>query len=253
MSDQCEHHCSGAHELVVSDITAQYGDTVALENINFTTYCGSRLALLGPNGAGKSTLIHVLTGLIKASKGTITWRGETLLKSNSEIAFLPQIDQHQKHFPISVREVVEMGRFPHVGNFRRFKQSDHDHVENAISTMQLNSIVDRQIDELSGGQKQRAFIARALAQESHVILLDEPFNGLDIESRCQLASTLETLSQNGHLIIASHHNIANVSELFDEALVVNKTQIAFGSVDSVLSDHNVQHLLHACHPAGVMV
>jgi len=243
----CADH-AGAHRLEVKNLKGVYGEKVALEGCEFDTVCGLRLALLGPNGAGKSTLIRILAGLMKASDGDVLWKGEALNEATREIAYLPQIDQHQRHFPLSVREVVEMGRFPYVGHFGKWTSTDSEAVEKAISTMQLDKIADRQIDELSGGQQQRSFIARALAQHAHVILLDEPFNGLDVESRCHLAETLEDLAKGGHLIIASHHNLENVTEIFDQALVLNREQIAFGEVNEVMGKEEVKHLMHSCHP-----
>lgn len=241
-------HPHGRHRLEVRGLAASYGDKLALEKTNFETTCGQRLALLGPNGAGKSTLIRILAGLMKPSAGSIKWRGEELRESTREIAYLPQLDQHQRHFPLSVREVVELGRFPYLGHFKKFRAEDETAVESAIAAMQLGPIEKRQIDQLSGGQQQRAFIARALAQEAHVILLDEPFNGLDVESRCHLAETLAALAKKGHLIIASHHDLGNVAETFDQALVLNQQQLAFGPVQEIMADPEVRRVLHSCHP-----
>jgi len=243
----CEDH-AGAHQLEVRNLKGEYGPKLALEGCSFETVCGRRLALLGPNGAGKSTLIRILAGLMKASEGEVFWKGKALNQATREIAYLPQVDQHQRHFPLSVREVVEMGRFPYVGHFGKWSTADSEAVEKAIETMQLENIANRQIDELSGGQQQRSFIARALAQHAHVILLDEPFNGLDVESRCHLAETLEDLAKGGHLIIASHHNLENVTEIFDEALVLSRRQVAFGEVNQVMASEEVKHLMHSCHP-----
>ena len=176
------------HELSLSGVSYQYGSKVALDEVDFSVQCGQRLALLGPNGAGKSTLIRLLAGLLKPQKGEILWRGTSLEKARREIAYLPQVDQHQKHFPIRVSEVVAMGRFPHLGHFKSFRKVDQEKIDHAIEAMNLGEIANRQIDQLSGGQQQRTFIARALAQEAHVLMLDEPFNGLDVESRTHLAS-----------------------------------------------------------------
>lgn len=240
--------CHGEHRLEVRGVSVSYGSKLALAGADFTTICGRRLALLGPNGAGKSTLIRILAGLQSADDGAVRWRGEEMRGSTREIAYLPQLDQHQRHFPLSVREVVEMGRFPYLGHFGKFSGADREAVARAVEIMQLENFAHRQIDQLSGGQQQRCFIARALAQEAHVILLDEPFNGLDVESRCHLAETLQDLATRGHLIIASHHNLENVAEIFDEALVLNQRQIAFGPVARVMAEDEVCRVLHACHP-----
>jgi len=125
---------------------------------------------------------------------------------------------------------------------------DKEKTEQALATMHLNDIANRQIDQLSGGQQQRTYIARALAQEAHVILLDEPFNGLDSESRCHLSDSLRELSENGHLIIASHHQLESVSQIFTHALVLDQKQIAFGSASEVMQSDAVKRTLHSCHP-----
>jgi ABC-type Mn2+/Zn2+ transport system ATPase subunit len=236
------------HQLSLARVSYHYGDKEALREISFSVHCGQRLALLGPNGAGKSTLIRLLAGLLRPQTGALLWREHPIHEARKEIAYLPQVDQHQRHFPVRVREVVAMGRFPHLGHFRRFRKTDREKTEEAIATMKLEDIANRQIDQLSGGQQQRTFIARALAQEAHVLLLDEPFNGLDIESRCHLSDSLRDLSMSGHLIIASHHQLESVTEIFTHALVLDQQQIAFGSAPGVMASEAVRTTLHACHP-----
>ena len=236
------------HQLTLEQVSYSYGNKEAIQRISFTVQCGQRLALLGPNGAGKSTLIRLLAGLLKPQDGTLNWRNRQLSEARREIAYLPQVDGHQRNFPIRVRDVVSMGRFAHLGNLRRLGKEDHQIIEQAIATMNLEAIAHRQIDQLSGGQQQRTFIARALAQEAHVLLLDEPFNGLDIESRCHLSESLIELSKSGHLIIASHHQLENVSDIFTHALVLDRQQVAFGQADEVMTSHVVKETLHSCHP-----
>ena len=236
------------HQLELANVHYQYGNKKALSDVSLSTHCGQRLALLGPNGAGKTTLIRLLAGLLDPQDGTLNWREQPLATFRKEIAYLPQADHHQRHFPIRVRDVVAMGRFPHIGNFKRFKKIDKEKTEQAIATMNLGDIANRQIDQLSGGQQQRTFIARALAQEAHVLLLDEPFNGLDIESRCHLSDSLFDLSKSGHLIIASHHQLESVTEIFTHALVLDQKQIAFGPACEVMASDAVKHTLHSCHP-----
>lgn len=236
------------HLLELAQVSHRYGTKLALDKVEFSTHCGQRLALLGPNGAGKSTLIRLLAGLLKPQAGTLNWRGAPLAQARKEIAYLPQVDHHQENFPLRVRDIVEMGRFPHLGHFRRFGKIDAEKTEEAIVTMKLEDIADRQIDQLSGGQQQRTYIARALAQEAHVLLLDEPFNGLDIESRCHLSASMVELSQSGHLIIASHHQLESVTDIFTQALVLDQKQILFGKAAEVMQSSEVKAILHACHP-----
>ena len=240
MSDCAGHE---HHRLEVSDLCVTYGEVTALCEVNFSITCGHRLALLGPNGAGKSTLIRTLAGLLKPAHGSILWRGQQLEGSTREIAYLPQLDQHRQGFPLSVRDVVAMGRLPHLGVWRAFGKKDEEMVGEAIATMRLEDLAERQIDALSGGQRQRAFIARALAQEAHIVMLDEPFNGLDVESSAELAETLRQLSQNGHLVVASHHNLATVEDCYDDALVLKQRQVAFGPVSEVLQDDEAREAL----------
>lgn len=245
MSDCCdlEHDHHAPHRLEVSDLCVTYGSVTALCEVDFATTCGNRLALLGPNGAGKSTLIRTLAGLMRAEHGDILWRGKQLKGITREIAYLPQLDRHREGFPVTVREVVAMGRLPHVGIWRPFRKIDEEKVDDAISAMRLQSLASRQIDALSGGQRQRAFLARAIAQEAHIVMLDEPFTGLDVESAAELAETLRDLGQRGHLVIASHHNLATVEAIFDQALVVKQRQIAFGEVSEVMARSEVRTAL----------
>jgi ABC-type Mn2+/Zn2+ transport system ATPase subunit len=234
------HVCWGAgaphpdhHKLEIQSLCARYRDIVALDQINFTTECGRSVGLLGPNGAGKSTLLKAIAGLVKPESGKVIWRGKTLHGGNREIAYLPQRGEVDWNFPITVRGLVEMGRYPMLGWWRKFGKHDDAIVERAIETMDLVPLKDRHIQELSGGQQQRVFLARALAQEAHVLLLDEPFTGLDETSRVLLQSLVKSLAKEGRLIIASHHDLDSVPEIFDEVLLVNRQQTAYGPVDKV--------------------
>lgn len=238
------------HQLQLHELAYSYGDKLALSDVSLTAQCGDRLALLGPNGAGKSTLIRVLAGLLKAQRGKITWRGHILHKVSQEIAYLPQVDRHQRNFPLCVRDIVAMGRYPHLGHFKKFRKIDQQKTEAALEAMSLNKIAHTQIDQLSGGQQQRTFIARALAQEAHVILLDEPFNGLDIEGRSHLAASLADLSKRGHLIIASHHQLESVTDIFTHALVLDRRQLDFGPARKVMEGEAVRSTLHSFLPSS---
>lgn len=239
--------CHGSHELKLQSVTASYGKKIALEALSFSINCGHRLGVIGPNGAGKSTLIRILAGLKSADSGHIFWQKQPLKQCHKEIAYLPQLDQHQKHFPITVREVVAMGRYPSVGFWKRLSTMDNDIIEQAIDIMDMGKLRNRQIDELSGGQQQRAYIARALAQEAHVILLDEPFNGLDRESSLHLSHSLHTLADKGHLIIASHHNLETLATIFDRVLVLDTEQVAYGETTAILQREEVQAVFQCNH------
>ena len=228
------------HELRVSSLTVRYAETLAVDKVDLATHCGRCVALVGPNGAGKSTLMKSLVGLVTPSSGEIIWRGQPLSSSTSEIAYLAQRSQVDWQFPLTVRGLVEMGRYPHVGWWRKFKKQDDEVVDAALETMRLTDLAERQISALSGGQQQRAFVARALAQEAHVLLLDEPFTGLDLPSQELLTELLARLAAAGRLIIAAHHDLNTVASIFDEVLLINRKAISFGPIDSAFTDENLK-------------
>jgi ABC-type Mn2+/Zn2+ transport system ATPase subunit len=241
MNSCCHTHDHGqTHKLIVESLEVAYRHDVVLDNINLRSHCGICLALVGPNGAGKSTLLKAIAGLVKRQKGTITWSGEDNLKCRGgEFAYLPQQEEVNWDFPITVRGVVEMGRYSQLGPWKRFGKADDEAVQNALDLMEMDGeLADRQISELSGGQKQRAFIARAVAQEAHVLLLDEPFTGLDRDLTANLARLLRKLASENRLVIASHHDLHTLSEIFDDVLFLNRTVQAYGPCADMLTDEN---------------
>ena len=236
--DCCAHHAHH-HELVIDSLQVHYRNTLALGGVSFATSCGNRVALVGPNGAGKSTLLKAIAGLVPRSSGRILWRGSAVKRWSREFAYLPQREEVDWSFPITVRGLVEMGRYPQTGIFGRFREHDHDAVESALESLGLLDLQKRQIRELSGGQQQRAFLARALAQEAHVLLLDEPFTGLDRNASRQLGDLLERLAHEGRLVVASHHDLATAPKLFDEALLLKTRPVAFGTASEALGPKNL--------------
>lgn len=233
------HHHNGGHLLAVDKLCAAYGKTEVLSDITFTASCGHTLALIGPNGAGKSTLLNLLTGLVRPTAGSMSWNGVPLHTTRHETAFMPQRTEVDWSFPITVRELVEMGRYPAIGIRQRMSQHDDEIVEKALTTLNLNELQHRQIGALSGGQQQRAFLARALAQEAHILLLDEPFTGLDVPGVESLAELLRSLAAEGRLIIASHHDLSTAAQIFDLSLLLNRRAIAYGPTAEVLSEQNL--------------
>lgn len=230
---------SHAHRLEVRGLRVSYHEVLALDGISFATECGRSIALIGPNGAGKSTLLKALAGLLKPDAGSILWRGRALTQSSHEIAYLPQRGDVDWNFPITVRGLVEMGRYPNLGWWKAYSQHDAEIVDRALNAMELVDLQHRQISALSGGQQQRAFIARALAQEAHVLLLDEPFTGLDKPAQENLARLFRELTAEGRLLIASHHDLQTVPNIFDDILLVKREQIAFGSVSQAFTPANI--------------
>ena len=242
-----DHVCWGggqrhpaSHELWVKDLSVSYRETRALEHVNLHSRCGRSVALVGPNGAGKSTLIKTMAGIVKPDDGEILWRGRRLDGTSREIAYLPQRSEVDWLFPVTVRGLVEMGRYPVVGWWGAYRRHDKDIVDRALETMQLTDLQNRQIGALSGGQQQRTFIARALAQEAHVLILDEPFTGLDKPAQEQLCQLFGELTAEGRLLVASHHELGSVAPIFDEVLLLRRHVVAFGPVEDVFTPSNIE-------------
>ncbi|MBN8460827.1 MAG: ABC transporter ATP-binding protein [Verrucomicrobia bacterium] len=243
-------HCGHHHELNVSGVRVRYRNILALDDVSLATSCGACVALIGPNGAGKSTLLKAIAGLIPLESGGIVWRGAKVAKWSREIAYLPQRENVDWNFPVTVRGVVRMGRYPQTGWWRPFKAADEAAVDKALADMDLTDLHNRQISELSGGQQQRVFLARALTQEAHVLLLDEPFTGLDRTTKATLAATLRRLAGEGRLIIASHHDLETVRDIYDEALLLRRSPVAYGPVGEVFNETNLALTFGPAAPSG---
>jgi ABC-type Mn2+/Zn2+ transport system ATPase subunit len=227
------------HRLEVRNLTVSYHRIPALHHLNFDLPCGHCVALLGPNGAGKTTLLKALAGLLPFETGTIRFHCHDQGNHERDTTYLPQREQVDWDFPITVRALVEMGRYVRLGLWRRFGHADARAVNEALAAMDLDSFADRQISALSGGQQQRAFLARSLAQQAHIILLDEPFAGLDQNSSHELAGILRGLAKAGRLVLASHHDLKSVPDLFDHAILLNGELNAEGAPAEVLAPANI--------------
>lgn len=228
-----------SHRLRIDDLTVSYHRVPAVHHLTLELRCGRTIALLGPNGAGKTSFFKALVGLVKPEAGTIELGGHGTKHAARDIAYLPQREAVDWDFPVTVRGLAEMGRYTRLGWWRTFGEADRIAVDRAIALMELGDLADRQISALSGGQQQRAFLARALAQEAHVMLLDEPFNGLDKPAQDLLAATLRRLAANGNLVIVSHHDLKTVPDLFDEVIFLNGELIAFGETAQVFTPENI--------------
>lgn len=237
MIDHPDNH--DTHLLSLDELHVHYGPICALKDVSLELACGTAAALVGGNGAGKSTLMKAIVGLVPASAGHVVWRGKPITHSTHEIAYLPQRADLNWSFPVTVRGLVEMGRYPLVGPWRRYGADDRAAVARAVTTMQIEDLQKRQVGALSGGQQQRALIARALAQEAHVLLLDEPFAGLDQPAQDLLAQLLRDLAAGGRLIVASHHDLKTVGDIFDDVILLNRTLIANGSSAEVMTEANL--------------
>ncbi len=228
------------HSLQVDDLTVSYRRIPALHHVGFSVGCGCSVAVLGPNGAGKSTLLKALAGLLPLETGTVQFHGRPMKGANQEFAYLPQREMVDWDFPTTVRGVVEMGRYLNVRWWRRFSKADSDAVDAALAAVQLGTLQGRQISALSGGQQQRVFIARALAQEAHVLLLDEPFTGLDQPSQEALREVFKGLRAQGKLLLISHHDLQSVPEFFDQVILLNGELIAAGPVKEAFTAKNLE-------------
>ena len=224
---------------MIDALCVKYRKITALQDISLNTSCGNRVALVGPNGAGKSTLLKAIAGLVPKSHGSISWRGSQIKKWSKEFAYLPQREEVDWDFPITVRGLVEMGRYPQLGMWKTFSKSDTLAVDKALESLDLIDLQDRQIKQLSGGQQQRAFLARAIAQEAHVLLLDEPFTGLDRTASSTLGQLLNQLALEGRLVIASHHDMSSVKSLFNQVLLINQSSCGFGSTEELITEENL--------------
>lgn len=228
-----------ADGLELDNVTVSYGRIPAVHHLSVVLPCGSCVALLGPNGAGKTTLLKAIAGLMRIESGGIRFRGRALRNEapgTHSIAYLPQREQVDWDFPITLRGMVEMGRYPKLGPFRGFGKEDARLVDEALRLMDLESLAHRQIRALSGGQQQRAFLARAWAQQADIYLLDEPFTGLDRNASAALTHLLHTLRGHDKLVLASHHHLGGVPEIFDRVLILNGELIAAGPTAEAFSE-----------------
>jgi manganese/iron transport system ATP-binding protein/manganese/zinc/iron transport system ATP- binding protein len=227
------------HQLVINDLTVAYRMVPAIHHLTLVLSCGHRVALVGPNGAGKTTLFKALVGLVPIATGSVNFGGHGETAAAADLAYLPQRGAVDWDFPVTVRGLVEMGRYLRLSWWRPFAEEDARAVERALSTIGLEEVADRQISALSGGQQQRAFIARSLAQNAHVFLLDEPFNGLDQPAQELLGETIHQLADAGNLVITAHHDLKSVPALFDQVVFLNRELIAFGDTAEVFTEENI--------------
>lgn len=214
--------------------TAGNGRDLALDNISFQLYSGQRVAVVGPNGAGKSTLLQLIVGTVQPTSGQVQVFGSGP-RRHLCIAYVPQRNQIDWSFPVSVADVVMMGRVGQIGLFRRSGRQDKARVQESLARVNVGHLADKQIGELSGGQQQRVFIARALAQEAELLLLDEPLSGLDIPSQEAIFTILDSLHAEGVTVIMATHDLNLAAGHFDQVMLLNRKLVALGSPTAVLT------------------
>lgn len=234
---------TGPIALRATDLTVTYRNGhCALHDASFEIPSGTICALVGVNGAGKSTLFKAIMGFAPVSKGSVSIYGESVreaLKKNL-IAYVPQNEDVDWDFPVLVEDVVMMGRYGHMGLMRRPKPADHEAVDEALSRVGLSEYRERQIGELSGGQKKRVFLARALAQNSQLILLDEPFTGVDVQTEDRIVALMRELRDEGRVMLVSTHNLGSVPDFCGQVVLVNRTVLAAGPTAEVFTQTNLE-------------
>ncbi|WP_321447952.1 manganese/iron ABC transporter ATP-binding protein [uncultured Cohaesibacter sp.] len=229
--------------ITASGVTVTYrnGHT-ALHDASFETPKGTITALVGVNGSGKSTLFKAIMGFVPVAAGTISLWGlpiKQALKCNL-VAYVPQAEEVDWAFPVLVEDVVMMGRYGHMGFLRRPKKADHDAVNEALDRVNMQDFRKRQIGELSGGQRKRVFLARALAQNGMVILLDEPFTGVDVKTEDQIIALLRSLREEGRVMLVSTHNLGSVPEFCDRTVLVKGTVLGYGPTETTFTRSNLE-------------
>ena len=231
----------GAPALEVDGLTFSYPGAArpALEDIHLTVGRGEKVALVGPNGAGKSTLIKLVTGLERAPGDAIRIYGQPREACYHRVAYVPQRGDVDWRFPVTVEEVVMMGRYAHLGWLKRPRHADREAVRQALEAVDLVDLADRQIGELSGGQQQRVMLARTLAQNADLLLLDEPLNNLDVPTQETIFHVLEDLTAQNKTVIVSTHDLGILPIHFSRAVFLDRRIVTDGPVDEVLTAETI--------------
>lgn len=225
---------------VVENISAAYRDRLALSGVSFTVPSGEIMAILGPNGAGKSTLIKAMLELIPRVSGKAEFFGKDLSRVRKRIAYMPQSASIDWDFPARVKDVVLMGTYTHLGWLRRPGKKEHQAALAAMEQLDISDLANRQISELSGGQKQRTFVARALAADADLLVMDEPFAGVDMKSEKTILQVLRSLASSGKTILLVHHDLATVREFCSSVLLLREGNlVASGPLDTTFTAKNI--------------
>ena len=221
-----------ATSIVTDELEVRYGNTIAVTDVNLEVPKGSLLSIIGPNGAGKSALLKALAGTVEVHSGKVEISGPSP-------SFVMQSTDVDNSLPISVRDVVSLSRYSNRGPFRRFRSGDHEAINEAIERLNLTHIAKKQLHEISGGERQRTLVAQGLAQESNVLLLDEPINGLDIVSRDIILEMIAEEVALGRTIVITTHNLSDASRA-DQVLLLNNCPCCLGSPVEVLTEANLR-------------
>lgn len=225
---------STAAAIEVKNLTVSYGPVPALLDVSFAIAAGQLVGVIGPNGSGKSTLIKAILGFIRPDFGNIEIFGEPAERAKGRVAYVPQRGAIDWDFPITVAEVVLMGRYSYVPWWRDLSREDHRIADEALEMVRIADLRDRQIGQLSGGQQQRVFMARAMAQGADILLLDEPFAGVDAATERAILDVLQRTKDAGRTLMVVHHDLTTAAEYFDSLLLLKQRMFAFGPPQAVL-------------------
>lgn len=226
--------------LELQHVSAGYNDQLALQDLSFQVAHGGQVAVVGPNGAGKSTLFKVLVGLLPLRDGRVFIHGHPLGRHKDCVAYIPQREEVDWRFPVTVADVVMMGRYNRQGWFGRISSQDRAVVNRCLEQMGIADISRQPIGDLSGGQQQRVFLARALAQEPHILLMDEPFTGVDAATQATTLALIEQLKTHQVTVMVSTHDLNMAAQRFEQVLLLNRRLIAYGPARQVLSAQTIQ-------------
>jgi manganese transport system ATP-binding protein len=225
----------------VTDVAVRYRDVVALDGVTLTVPAGRVTGLVGMNGSGKSTLFKAITGVVRPERGTVRVDGvdPATARRRGVVGYVPQSEDVDWSFPLSVHDVVMTGRYGHQGFTRRARPADRAAVDEALDRVGLGAYAGRQIGQLSGGQKKRTFVARGIAQDARVLLLDEPFAGVDKRSEATIVSLLRELAADGRTVLVSTHDLHALPDLADEAVLLLHRVLFHGPVADALVPHRL--------------
>ena len=226
----------GGFAIEAHNLTVVYNKKPAIWNVDFTLPEKKIIGIMGPNGSGKSTLLKAMLGLIKPEQGWVKIYGKPGKESAKKIGYIPQRQSIDWDFPATVEDVVRMGRFPHKGLFGRFTKSDKEIIDEAIERTNLQELRHRQISQLSGGQQQRTFIARALAQQPEILIMDEPFAGVDATTEEAIVTLLREMRNEGKTILVVHHDLVSAADYFDWLVLLNTRLVGFGPMETMYNE-----------------
>jgi manganese/zinc/iron transport system ATP- binding protein len=227
------------YAIEIEDLTVAYREKPVLWDVDLKIPQGVLLAIVGPNGAGKTSLLKSILGLVKIAAGTILVFGKPYAEQRKRIAYVPQRGSVDWDFPTTALDVVTMGRYGHLGWFKRPGKMEEEMAKEALRKVGMQDFSHRQISQLSGGQQQRVFLARALVQQADIYIMDEPFAGVDTTTEKAIIALLQDLRKSGKTVIVVHHDLQTVKDYFDWVMLVNVRKIALGPVQSTLTKDNL--------------